>query len=167
MSDETTNPDELELVPTDGPMSSQAEMEALRAQMFQQAVAECASQLSGFFPTKTDEELISAAARSLSTQTGPGMAQFMADAVNAESIAKYRGWGMRVRRKGSTDASLEGAVDVAVDTGEVRTMDDVNRWVAVLAVATSPVARAALDLFGYEMQLVRVKNAPGLVRVSG
>lgn len=146
---------------------SEEELNALRAQMYQQAVAECAGQLSGFFPGKSDEELIRAAATALATQTGPGMAQYLADAINGDSISKYRGWGMRVRRKGSTDASLEGAVDVAVDTADVRTMDEANRWIAIIAVATSPLARAALDLLGYEMQFVRTREAPGLVRVGG
>jgi hypothetical protein len=46
-------------------------------------------------------------------------------------------------------------------------MDAVNQWVSVLALSQSPLARAALELMGFEIQFVRTKEVPGHVKVVG
>lgn len=143
-----------------GAEPTQAEIAAV----FQQACAEQANLLSEFFPGATDQDLINAATRAiLETEK---LAPVVQDAwATSPMILTHPSWGWRLHKIVAGQRKDIGHILVPKDVKLVHSANDVTHWVACLALLTSPSARAALRLMGYDIEFVASRQLPpALVR---
>jgi len=108
--------------------------------------------LRAFAPALTEEQARGICAAILQQQDQLG--QVINDAVDPQVRAQHPTWGFRLHNRGGAVTSKLGQVTTSKTFAELASLDEVLHYATIVALLTSPPARAVLAAHGYDLEFV-------------
>lgn len=120
--------------------------------------AEAALQMIGgmlvaFAPTLDEPKARGICAAILQQQDQLG--QVINDAVDPQARAANPRWGLRLHNAGGSVPQKMGQIVTPKAFGECQSLDEVMHYATIVALLTSPTARAILAAYGYSIEFVQ------------
>lgn len=133
-------------------MSQQPTEEEMRHAMAQQAQL-LALTAHPFAPHLTMPRLLELAAGVMTEQMELG--PVLNDAVDVASRAAHPLWGVKITSKAT---NVGGVIKVSKNIEALKTIDEVMQYANVIGLATSPLARLLLRIYGLEYTFIQAKG---------
>lgn len=122
-------------------------------QAAQAAVQMIGGMLVAFAPTLSQEQATGICAAILQQQDQLG--QVINDAVDPAPRDAHPKWGFRLHNRGGAVAQKMGQVTTPKVFTECKDINEVLHYATIIALITSPTARAVLAAYGYDLEFVQ------------